>query len=379
MIQRKKLTFLFKFLLLMFMLPISLCSFTQSNKERRMSSDFVCLASYAKERLEKNITTHIDRLYDNFSLHSVAINTLSEMRSNVQLTKTLTQAEELFNYLNEPFIKRHKEIECGVALQAGALLGNYTNLVLLKLLVTIDDYLLYWQEMSDHPTYYFFHKSPLKWLTGKKQQQEIDENIRLLSALQQKYRKILGRLIKHVQQFNEQGTIEEQDAWLSQFVEIVRGLYIRQPIMGYDDSQLIQQMKCELRSASSYKNHEFYCLSQIKPSNHLVRNWLRYTALSIAISLAYKNKTCVQLLGKEAQQRYQKSIKRVWSQYFINPLRSVYDTIMTTKEPEKLQIADRLEEQERMIEHNRKLLEERQEEIKGYIEITRTRKEVALA
>ncbi len=118
-------------------------------------------------------------------------------------------------------------------------------------------------------------------------------------------------------------------------------------------------IKHALKNASIYKNYALSCLGKVKPPHHFAHNWLKYTMLLIGVGIAYKNRRFIDAwIGKEAQNQYKESIHRAWHEYFINPLRGAYDAIMISKEPKKLNLADGIQEQEVLIERNKKLLAE---------------------
>ncbi|HEB41620.1 MAG TPA: hypothetical protein ENI08_01200, partial [Candidatus Dependentiae bacterium] len=369
MLQKIKIINWFSFLWLLIVLP--LYPFVKPDKDSRETfGDYMSVQHSVKQRFEKKIAAYINELQRDLSHNYSTIVTLRKVLLQVQNCKTLKQALVLLNKVDDPFIKKHKEIECALLVQASVVLGNYTNEMLLDLLAIIDSHLSYWQKMHDYPHYYFFHKSPLKWVIGKNQQQEINENIQVLYAIQQKYLKILGALTKHAQQFNDKATIDEHYTWIGQFITIVHVLYMRQfdgDII--DHEHAMHTMKQTLKNALIYRNYALFHISKVKPHHHFEHNWLKYSMLLIGVGIAYKNRRFIDSwLGKEAQNQYKKSVYRAWHEYFINPLQGAYDAIMISKEQKKLNIADGIQEQEVLIEQNKKLLAEQKDQVKKDIE-----------
>ncbi len=377
MLQKTKIINWFSFLWLLIVFP--LYPFVKSDKgSRETFDDYTSVQHSIKQRFEKKVAAYINELQRNFSHNHSTIVTLRRVLLQVQNCKTLEQALVLLNKVDDSLIKKHKKIECAFLVQASVVLGDYTTEMLLDLLAIIDSHLSYWQKMHDYPNYYFFHKSPIKWFVGKGQQQEINDNIRLLSAIQQKYLKVLGALTKHAQQFNDKATIEEHYTWVGQFMPIMQVLYIRSNGDVIDYEHTMHTIKHALKNASIYKNYALFCLGKVKPPHHFMHNWLKYTMLLIGVGIAYKKRAFIDAwIGKEAQNQYKESIHRAWHEYFINPLRGAYDTIMISQEQKKLNIADGIQEQEVLIERNKKLLAEQKDQVEKYIEDTKGIKIIA--
>jgi len=290
------------------------------------------------QQLENNVVSYIDELQQNISHTAECTISLHEKLSQIKQSTTLKQMFTLLNQLDESLLKENKQIELAVSIQALALLHTYTSRMLLQLLVIIDSYLSYWQEMNDYPFYYFFHKSPSKWFIGKNQQREVDNNARLLSTLQKKYLDILGALTKQAQQFPAQATSEDYLRWGKKSILIMQELYTQECEGVRDEAQTIQ-IRNLIYCVPIYQEYASHCIATLKPPHHFARHWLKYVLLCAGISIAYKNGEYVDTwIGKKACHQYKESVYQAWHKYFVNPLQELYAIIMSSDEQKKLSL-----------------------------------------
>jgi len=379
MLRKIKIINLFFFLWLM--VVFSLYPFVELDKESRMAFSNNNGVRYCiKQRFEEKVAAYIDELQNDLSQNYSTVATLNEVLLQVQNCTKLEQMIALLNrVVDNSFIREHKRVQCALLLRASVVLGDYVCEMLLDLLAIVGGHLSYWQKMNDHSSYYFFHKSPFKWTTRKNQQQEINDNIQLLYAIKKKYLETLGALTKHVQQFNENATIDEHYAWLGQYIMILQTLYMRRHMADtIDCGHAMSAMRQVLKNILPYKNHALLIVGKAKPPHHFVRNWMRYAIVLIGTGFAYKNRVLIDTwIGKEAQSQYKKSLCRAWREYFINPMKGAYDTIMISKEPKKLNIAGGIQEQEELIAQDKMLLAEQENQVQKYIEDTEERRIIA--
>ena len=265
---------------------------------------------------------------------------LNKILFQVQNCTKLEQVIALLNWVDNLFVREHKQVQCALLLQVSVLLRDYTCKMLLDLLAIVDNHLSYWQRMNDCSNYYFFHKSPFKWIIGKNQQQEINDNMQLLYAIQKKYFKTLGMLTKHAQQFNDSATIDEHYVWLGQFIMIIQTLCMRRnKVDAIDCDHATSAIRQVLKNILSYKNHALLIIGKAKPPYHFVRNWMGYVALLIGTGFAYKKGVLIGAWSKKAKNQYKELLCRAWREYFINPMKGVYDIITINETPKKLNIA----------------------------------------
>ena len=353
-------------------------SIESDKKNRMVFSDNNRVKHCAKQRFKELVAIYIDELHNDLSQSCSTVSTLDKILLQVKHCTKLEQVIALLNRVDSPFIREHKQVQSALLLQVSVVLGDYTYKMLLGLLTIVDSHLSYWQEMNDHSDYYFFHKSPFKWIIGKNQQQEINDNIQLLYAIQKKYLKTLGLLTKHLQQFNDNGTIDEHYTWLGQFIMIIQALCTRRHKVDVIDCENATiAMRRVLKNILPYKNRVLLVIDKAKPPYHFVRNWTRYVALLIGAGFAYKNRVLIDTwAGKNSQNQYKKFVNSAWRKCFISPMKNAYDTIMINDGTKKTNIIGEMQEKKKLIVQSKKLLAEQDSQLKKYIEDTKNRRAI---
>jgi len=379
MLRKKKITNLLSFL--WFTVVLSLYPSIEFDRKNRVVFGNNNRVKYCtKQRFEEKIAVYIDELQNDFSQSCSTVFALNKMLLKVQNCTKLEQVIALLNRMDGLFIKENKRAQCALLLRVSVVLGDYTSEMLLDLLAIVESHLFYWQKMNDHSNYYFFHKSPFKWIAGKNQQQEVNDNIELLHAIQKKYLKTLGLLTKHLQQFNGGATIDEHYTWLGQFIMIIQTLCTqRHKVEVIDCENVMSAMRRVLKNILPYKKHVMLIIDKAKPSDYLVRNWMRYLLLFIGTGFAYKNRVLIDAwVGKKMENQYKEFLHRAWREYFVNPMKGAYETIMINKEQKKFNMAGEIQEQEQLIAQNKKLLKEKNNDLEKYIKNTEKIRTVTL-
>ncbi|MGB8366960.1 MAG: hypothetical protein WCD44_01245 [Candidatus Babeliales bacterium] len=333
--QNKNKISMFSFFLLFITTP--LYPFIELDRKKSKKYDeYVVDKIDIEKQLKNKVTFFIDELHHNFSCHHDNVS-LHKILMQIKQSVTLKQVLTLLNQVDESLAKKHATIEIALFMQALVILQAHTNEILLSMLVIIDNHLSYWKEMNTSPAYYLFHKSPVKWLMGKKQQQEVSNNIRLLSALQQKYFRIMGSLAKHAQAFPVQTTMEAYSCWTNKMITIMQELYTGGQTNVVDHTETMKQM---IADALAYKDRALRYVNKLKPSHHFVRHWFKYALLFTGAGLVYKNRKCIDLLiNTDARNQYANSFCKGWHDYFITPLREIYKTIMGSNNQKEFSLA----------------------------------------
>src|SRR5438309_9734379 len=107
---------------------------------------------------------------------------------NMPKAITVAQASSLVQKLinekpkNGEALDKYWQSKSFLFLTSAKLLPAEIEKQIFKALQEIDKRLIYWLYQKEHQWQYFFGKNPLKWLTGKSQDVEIDTNIEQLQV-----------------------------------------------------------------------------------------------------------------------------------------------------------------------------------------------------
>src|SRR5438445_10471751 len=88
----------------------------------------------------------------------------------------------------------YEEQQSYVLVKCARVLYDNARQQVLEALQEIDNRNAYWQYQKDHQWQYFLTKNPLKWITGKSQEEEIQNNLELLESHQGELYVLLGQL-----------------------------------------------------------------------------------------------------------------------------------------------------------------------------------------
>lgn len=217
-------------------------------------------------------------------------------------TKTVKQAMALLtraisahktmvvqNVGHQDMIDRNDRVYAAILLQNSVVLTNNARDKFLTILDEINNSLMYWRDQKNHPTKYFFHKSPIKWVMGKNQVKEVADNIKKLEKLEHSMRDVLGKMIKHLYAFNPNISVDETYGWVEQLLSIVSciGTYDDKAADSTRFDQLAQKLRFYIGRVGNFKNVTMAKVASAKKPSHLVRNWMAYTAAIVAGYQAY--------------------------------------------------------------------------------------------
>ena len=245
------------------------------------------------------------------------------------------------------------QIRCALLLKISSIMCALARNVTLDVLHDIDNYLLYWDEQHNHPTRYFLHKSPLKWVTGKKQHDEVRDNIRMLKKVQAKHYHMLGTLTSHIHRFNEVVSINDRFSWLETLILIIHEFLFTQSdgdgsninIDSFD--RLANKIQQNLGQLLVHKKQVMSDTSEAKKPNHFIRHWMAYSALLTGVLFAqnYRNnnpKVIDKWVGPEAMNGYKESIIKSSKCYVVDPMKDIWNTIFNYKETD-MSVVNQLE------------------------------------
>ncbi len=237
------------------------------------------------------------------------------------------------------------QIRCALLLKISSIMCSMAKKVTLDVLHDIDNYLLYWDEQNNHPTRYFLHKSPFKWVTGKKQHDEVCDNIRMLKKVQAKHYNMLGALTSHIHQFNEVVSINDQLSWLETLILIVHEFLFTQSDGDGSNTdidlfdRIANKIQQNLGQLLVHKNQVMSDTSEAKKPNHFIRHWMAYSALLTGVLCAqnYRNnnpEVIDKWVGQEAMNGYKESMVKSLKSYVVDPIKKTWETIFHYKEPD---------------------------------------------
>ncbi len=185
----------------------------------------------------------------------------------------------------------HEELRCALLLKVSVPLAEFVRKAMLHTLNDLGKQIKYWEHQQAHPISYFFHKSPHKWLTQRKQSQEILGNLHQLRHVQTEHFKMLGILKIHLNSFDNNAAVPDQYTWLAQLLSIAQQLCTGkdlniQEIMSYD--KLLPLMHRLLDKVENHQDRitDHVIAGAFKP-NHLVRNWWKYSAAGASAFAAW--------------------------------------------------------------------------------------------
>jgi len=229
----------------------------------------------------------------------------------------------------------HERACSSILLQCSVVIVKVAREQLLMLLDEINSSLIYWRDQKQNPVRYFFHKSPLKWVMGKRQADEVAGNIKKLEKLEFNTRVALGRLTKHIYAFDIESDIDQAYKWINQLLQMIVCTDEDQEKEAKYDSRFVEvaeKLRFKLSCVNNLKDKVLSKIpSTIKPG-HIARNWLTYAAALAATYAAryyyLQNTEFVgKLIGPDALKGYADQIQSYTEKYVIDPLQDTAKAI----------------------------------------------------
>jgi len=215
---------------------------------------------------------------------------LTELFNSIsELSRVLDRLE--LNADQSIIAARIQPIRSALAVRLSAGLGHHARKKLLTVLDSLNEHMAYWRYQEAHQLYYFFHKSPLKWISRTTQKQEINKNLRTLEGARREHFRVLGQLITTCRQFEGEDLNGDSTgaplAWSVQVVRIIQSMCGRPSLLPMDASSYASLMNAA-RDVSPALNTHRETIDQVidraKKPNHFVRHWIPYTAAVAAVS-----------------------------------------------------------------------------------------------
>jgi hypothetical protein len=225
--------------------------------------------------LAKELLYLFDQLPTTHTIKSATMMTMRAITAHKQMLKEYVNQKDI--------IDRNDRVYVAILLQGCVVLTNNARSQLLGILDEINNSLAYWREQKNHPTRYFLHKSPIKWVVGKSQNEEIKNNIKKLERLDHNICDILGRMTKHLYNFNPASSVDGVYAWIDQLFDMVACIGVYKGKSEFDGrfDEVAEKLRFKLNRVGDLKNKVLGKIAFAKKPSQFVRNWLAST-LAIA-------------------------------------------------------------------------------------------------
>ena len=182
--------------------------------------------------------------------------------------------------------QQYEQICSALLLTVSQVFCNEMRNQILQALHDIDNLLVYWNYQHNHQVYYFFHKSPAKWIVGKEQHKEIAHNIHKLERKQRELCILLGSLTEHLHSFTAiTTTYEDCYTWIEHLFEIATDIKVSAQY-NTDESrfdEIAALLELKLKRVGKFKNDCLVSIARARKPSRFMRNWLLYTTLLTAV------------------------------------------------------------------------------------------------
>lgn len=195
----------------------------------------------------------------------------------------------------------------------------------LAALQEIDNRKAYWQYQQDHQWQYFLTKNPLKWVTGKSQDEEIKTNLELLESHQGELHVLLGQLA-------EQGNAYDQGyktLFLSDYkkgyewIDSLLALLSRIKVSNYNIYEnasfmaRVMALKLKLEGVRYFKDDILLDIKETQVPSQIEQNWLKYGTLGLVLGYGYN------VGGIEKLQKSSRYIADEVNEYVVSPVQKL--------------------------------------------------------
>jgi hypothetical protein len=207
---------------------------------------------------------------------------------------------------------------------------------LLDALSEIDTRITYWQYQKDHPWNYFVSKNPVKWVTGPKQDDEVEDNLEALKSHQGELYVLLGQLSElgndFTQGYKNTFLIDYKKAY--EWVDKLLDTLVRIPtkIQPNSSNYFINRAKellDKLEHVNQFKDHLLSDIKETEVPSYVARNWLKSGAILLGLNYygyrnLYDNISSALTYGREKG-----------SEYVFDPVKGVLTDVFNAGQPGK--------------------------------------------
>jgi hypothetical protein len=174
-------------------------------------------------------------------------------------------------------------------IKMACLLSMHITKQSIQSLGTIDNHIQFWEYQFHHPTYYFFHKSPLKWFSKEQQLREVRENLAYLRAMQDHFFTTIGSFNRQLAAFNPNMPFDKQCQWIGRYSSLSYHFFEGRDLFEGEKvslesffSLLLAQMRGTEQSTKRMQKQ----LVMMAPPAHLVRHWIGYLSGATIVGAA---------------------------------------------------------------------------------------------
>ncbi len=199
-------------------------------------------------------------------------------------------------------IPAYEKENSDLMVKCGKLLYDVARSQILDALSEIDSRITYWQYQRDHPWSYFVSKNPLKWVTGPKQEDEIETNLDILRSHQGELYVLLGQLSECGTAFNQgykdaflvdyTKSYEWIDQLLTALVRIAPKAEQPEPVPFI---ARVYQLISKLERVDRFKDDILADIEETEMPSFVARNWFKSGLLLMGMNYAYNNITAAQV------------------------------------------------------------------------------------
>lgn len=282
----------------------------------------------------------IKRLLLSFSLFFISTTMGSgaqaAKKAQVQI-KTVSEAIALLRnaIINFPFdgneVLAYQQRQTDIIIRCAKILCDNIHTQLLEALSEIDKRIAYWQYQKDHPWNYFISKNPMKWVTGPKQEEEVEDNLETLKSLQGELYVRLGQLSEleggFIRGYKDTFLSDYQKGyeWVDKLIDALPDIDIKMldkvSILRFIGR--LEVLKAKLENVNKFKSNLLADISETEIPGYVARNWLKGGAVMMAAAYGYNTFSLEQLkapvvqIGEEIQKNVVSPVQTLITDVFL--------------------------------------------------------------
>ncbi len=203
---------------------------------------------------------------------------------------------------NAVVLPTYEKAQSDAILKSAKVLYDAARIQILHALSEIDSRIAYWQYQKDHPWNYFVSKNPMKWVTGPKQDDEIENNLDILKSHQGELYVLLGQLaecgLKFIQGYKDVFLTDYTKGY--EWVDSLLDALVRITVKYQRTSDVpflarLYQLQSKLGKVTEFKNDLLSDITETEIPSYLARNWFKGGLVLMGLNYGYRNFTFEQL------------------------------------------------------------------------------------
>ncbi len=260
-----------------------------------------------------------------------------------------------------------QQLYTAIYLRAALELCKQADEMFVEAINTLEKNADYWDEQYVHSSFYFFHRSPLKWFKKGSRKSEILTNRKCISDVLHQYEGALGENALLRAEFNDQASVDEQFVWIKRCCVDISKLCLKNPlhtesITQENCGQIIKQLYLSLNSQG--KRVQRQVRGATMPS-HFERNWALYTGLTIAAVSGYlymqRNPDVIQNNTQKLREFFVKN----YTNHLKEPLLDIKNALFVSND----EVTSAAQKLKKMIQDTKSSEEVREEVKKDYVTV----------